>query len=309
MVHFLSVAKSMGMEIYAPENGFISFSNSPYYSHTNTLAVDVYPNIDVPFPYAPSPVEGTISNIYEFKAPSQRYFETPETEKLVLISNPKRPDLRVRLLHVDCKLEIGTQISVGDSLGCLERSGFFDFWTARHIHIEVRRKEEPLRAKGAFPMLPINCGETVEGEPQDALSARGIKAVGKDYLLVETGGSVIRVGGFWGLGCTVGGQLGVLDSGLPHYGYGGVHLVDSSSVRAGDSVRLWGVDAGAVTSVNKNFALFRCRPLAVYVGGIPFRGFSLYLWLKENRDVKIVPYEPLTVSTTPDSGDVELRAV
>lgn len=306
---FLPVAKSMGIEIYAPDEGFVSFFNSPYYSHLNALAVDIYPNSDEAVPDAPSPVEGVISNIYEFKSPDQKYFRTPETEKLVLISTPKRPDLRVRILHVDCALKIGASVAVGEPLGPMERSGFFNFWTARHIHVEVRRLEEPLRAKGAFPMEPINFGEGVEGSPKEEMTAFEARAVGSDYLLADAGSSVVRLGRFWGLGCVIGGQLGILDCGLPHYGYGGVHLVGSSSIKNGDSVRLWDVDIGLVTRVFKNFALFKFRPLSVFVDNAPFRGLSLYLWLRENRKIKILPDEPTPFPAVQKFSSMRLVAV
>ena len=300
------VAQSMGIEIYAPTNGFISFFNSPYYSHRNALAVDIYPNVDWQHPHAPSPVEGTITDIYEFKSPHQRYFKTPQTEKLILISNPRKPELRVRILHVDCRLEVGTRVAVGDPLGNLERSGFFNFWTAGHMHLEVRKKEEPLRAKGAFPMEPINLGKGADGEPQDKIPAMRIEDTGDDYILAETGG-IVRLGSFWGLGCTVNGQRGILDCGLPHYGYGGVHFTEPSSIKGGDPVRLWGRNIGLVTWVCGNFALFKCRPLEVYVDDVRFRGFSLYLWLRENKRVKIVPREPGVCSTITKLSRIKLR--
>lgn len=48
------------------------------------------------------------------------------------------------------------QVSVGDYIGKLVRSGFFNFWTNKHLHIEVKRLENPLRAKGAYHIEPIN---------------------------------------------------------------------------------------------------------------------------------------------------------
>lgn len=289
---FSPVAHSTGIHVYAPRDGFVSFFNSPYYSHVNARAVDIYPNTNETAPYAPSPVEGTISNIYEFKAPRQRYFETPETEKLILISPTVKPELRVRILHVDCRLKVGTRVAVGDSLGILERSGFFNFWTSKHMHVEIRKQQEPLRAEGAFPIEPINLGSGIEGSLQGEKSALEIRAVGRDYLLAE-GHEGLRLGSFWGLGCTINNQLGILDCGLPHYGYGGVHLEESASIKVGDPVHLWGMNVGSVTRVCKNFALFRSRPLTVYVNDIPFRGFSLYLWLKGSKTVKIIPKKPI----------------
>ncbi|MFH0749101.1 MAG: hypothetical protein V1915_04205 [Candidatus Bathyarchaeota archaeon] len=307
MGKFLKIAQSMGIKIKAPENSFISFYNSPYYSHKNGLAVDIYPNNDDPLPYAPSPVDGTIINIFEFKASNKTIFETPESEKLILISPPKKPELRVRILHVNSKLRIGTQIVVGEPLGHLERSGFFDFWTNRHIHVEIRTPKEPLRAKGAFPMIPLIHGGNISGDVKGSASVRRVKVIGQNYLLAEINGGLIKLGNFWGLGCTIGRQLGILDCGFPHYGYGGIHLATSSFVKPGDPVRLWDTEVGSVLSVYRNFALFKCKPLAVYVDDIPFRGFSLYLWLKPQIEIKLVPYEPLTTSPIPKKGKIELK--
>lgn len=291
---FYPVAQSMGIEVYAPEDGFISFFNSPYYSHMNALAVDIYPNPSGTASCAPSPVEGTITDVYKFKAPQQRYFKTPEEEQLILISPTAKPELWVRILHVDCQLEIGEQVAVGDSLGVLERSGFFNFWTSRHMHVEIRGQKEPLRAKGAFPMRSINPKSEFEGSLQDEKPVLEIKASGGDYFLADYCRGFIRWGGFWGLGCMVNHQLGILDCGLPHYDYGGVHLKDPSSINVGDPVRLWGMNIGSVTRVCENFALFRSRPLKVRVNGASFRGLSLYLWLKDSKTVKLIPEKPAT---------------
>ena len=70
-----------------------------------------------------------------------------------------------------------------------------------------------------------------------------------------------------------------------------------------------GLEVGRVTSVCKNLALFRCKPLSIRVGGIPFRGFALYLWLRENMEVKIVPSEPLKDATILNRSEVEVSRV
>ncbi len=134
-----------------------------------------------------------------------------------------------------------------------------------------------------------------------------IKTVYPDYLLAEANDDLVRLGSFWGIGCSVGHQLGIIDCGLPQYGYGGVHLQDSTTIKTGDSVHLWGVDIGSVTQVQKYFVLFKCKPLAIYVDGILFRGFSMYLWLRKTVKMKLVPQEPLTPSTIPKHSKVELK--
>jgi hypothetical protein len=300
---FHSVANSQGVEIFAPETGYISFFNSPYYSHKNALAVDIYPNTEKYILHAPSPVEGMIVQVYEFKSPSRRYFHAPEIEKVVLIISSQQPDYWVRILHVNCELEVGTQVTVGDSLGSLERSGFFNFWTARHMHVEVRKKQDPLRAKGAFSMKPTNQIREIEGEIETRMSTLTATNVHNDYLLANVHGGIIRVGRFWGLGCTINHQIGILDCGLPHYGYGGVHLLESGHVKVGDSVYVWGMDIGRVKRVQKQVVIFKCRSLLGFVGTDTFRGFSLYVWLTKNKQIKLVPEQPFTSSNTIHVGD------
>jgi hypothetical protein len=291
---FVPVATSHGIEIFAPETGYISFFNSPYYSHQHALAVDIYPNTEAFIRSAPSPVEGTILHVYEAESPRPRYFRAPEIENVIVIVSAQNPHSWVRILHVNCYREVGTRVNVGDSLGNLERSGFFNFWTAKHMHVEVRRKREPLRAKGAFPMEPTNPDQNIEGERESHRSPLLATKVHTDYLLADIHQEIVRVGRFWGLGCTVNHQMGILDCGLPHYGYGGVHLLESRGIQSGDSVLLWGMDIGQVICVHRQYAMFKCRPLLGFVGTVPLRGLSLYVWLAETRTIKLVPEKPFT---------------
>jgi hypothetical protein len=300
---FHPIASSKGIDIFAPETGFISFFNSPYYSHKHTLAVDIYPNTEKYILHTPSPVEGTIRHVYEVESPRRRYFLAPEIEKVIVIVSAQNPNFWIRILHVNCEWEVGTRVRIGDSLGSLERSGFFNFWTAKHMHVEIRRKCEPLRAKGAFPMEPVNTIQNIEGVIERHMSPLTVTNVYTDYLLANVHKGIIRVGRFWGLGCTINQQIGILDCGLPHYGYGGVHLLESRSVKVGDPVHLWGMDIGRATQVHRQYVVFKCRPLIGFVDTVAFRGFSLYVWLTKNRMIKLVPEKPFTPAETAQVGD------
>ncbi len=56
----------------------------------------------------------------------------------------------VKILHVELSVRVGDVVEPGQGLGTLLRSGFFDFWTDPHIHIEVRKPSDALRARGGF---------------------------------------------------------------------------------------------------------------------------------------------------------------
>lgn len=60
----------MKVMVYAKNDAFFSFFDSPYYSHVNASAVDIYPkklngDEDPVF----SPIEGVVSKMYEVKSP------------------------------------------------------------------------------------------------------------------------------------------------------------------------------------------------------------------------------------------------
>ena len=205
----------MGITIYAKKN-YISFFNSPYYSHKNRLAVDIYPTGNSFDALGLSPVEGTISKIYEIKTPRPKYFETLETEHLVLITPKENANVYVRLLHINSDITTGTNVSVGDRLGFLVRSGFFNFWTWKHLHIEIRRLIEPRRAKGGYPLRPINNSPHLSRNPEMPHLMKTRK-VTEDYALIEVEQGLTRIGNFWGLECRVKNICGILDCGLPYY--------------------------------------------------------------------------------------------
>jgi len=291
-LNFLPLAKSKGVTVYAQKSDFFSFFNSPYYSHINTSAVDIYPGGSNLETLVLSPVDGTVSKLYEFKSPRPKYFEAPEMEQLILITPKENPNVYVRLLHVNCNLQVGTLLSVGDCLGPLIRSGFFNFWTSRHLHIEIRSHEEPLRAKGGYPMEPINSGQNILRRKAEGIPCMRVRYVNENYALVELEGGLSKLGNFWGLECMVNNVSGILDCGIPHYCHGGVHTMDAAPAKVGDKIWLWGVTIGLVTQVFRNFIHFKCSPLSIYVNDFPIKGLSLYPWLREAENIKLIPKFP-----------------
>jgi hypothetical protein len=289
---FIPLAKSKGVTIYAKKDDFFSFFNSPYYSHINSSAVDIYPrksDLEVP---ALSPVDGTLSKIYEIKTPRPRYFEAPETERLILITPKENPNTYVRLLHINSQIQTGTHVSVGDQLGVLLRSGFFNFWTSRHVHVEIRRLEEPFRAKGGYSLEPINTHQNILQQRTSEMPSMRVSTANKDYVLVEVGGGLSRIGNFWGLECRVDNKFGLLDCGVPHYLHGGIHTMDTTSIQVGDTVRLWKTTIGKVVQVFKNLVRFESTPLSIYVNDLPIGGLSLHPWLGKARVIRLIPKHP-----------------
>jgi len=290
----LPIAEVKDVTVYAPKAGFVSFYNSPYYPHTSGTAVDIYlPSRS--YDFVPSPVEGRVKKIYGFKPPRSGPFPVPEREQLLILESRGNTTLYTRLLHVTPSVKVGNRVSVGDELGLLIRSGFFNFWTDPHIHVDVRGNGNLLRAKGSLPLHPYSEGDQVSDFKGDIFEGLEVSSVTEDYTLLKTR-NTFRLGCFWGLACTVGYETGLLDGGVPHYSCGGVYLPRSHSVKVGERVRLGETIIGRVERLQGAVAYFRGGPLSVHVNQTRIRGLSLYLFLSAQKTIKIVPEAPMKMS-------------
>ena len=287
--HWLTpVALSGEVEIQTDAKSFVSFSNSPYYSHEHGEAVDLYsPKGNV---IAYSPLGGVVTGLHVVKSPRPRHFQAPEIEHLLIIEPSQTTQLIARILHVESSLSVGEKIHVGEPLGKLVRSGFFNSWTENHIHVELRNPAQPLRAKGSLSMVPLLQGENPEGMPCDHRPLLRVADSNSYYVLAEALEGEVSLGQFRGYGCEVGNSVGILDAGLPHYSFGGVLLGQDAKVEVGDEVVFWGAAVGKVVAVSEGLASFRTYPLVMEVNGRRIRGLSLYTWLHRPL-LKLIPLE------------------
>jgi hypothetical protein len=292
-LRLLPIAQVDDVTISAPKAGCISFYNSPYHPHTSGAAVDIY----VPrrwHDFAPSPVEGRVTQIYEFTPPKSGAFPVPKREHLLILKSSRAPSRYTRLLHVAPSVKVGDHIAVGDDLGHLIRSGFFNFWTDPHIHVDVRGDGNLLRAKGSLPIHPFSDGAAVQDFKGDVFEGLEVASMTQDYALLRTRHAA-RLGGLWGVPCTVGEDAGLLDGGIPHYSCGGVYLPSSHTVKIGEPVRLGATLIGWVTRLQGTIAYFRGTSLAIHVNQTQIRGLSLYLFLSDQKTIKILPKAPHTL--------------
>lgn len=275
------------MHVNVPRGSSITYFNSPYYSHHHRTAVDLYPETDhggIAF----SPVDGEVVKVYTFHSPRSRHFTAPTREQLLLLK-ARRSDQYIRLLHIETHLTGGETIRVGDPLGRLIRSGYFHFWTNPHVHVEVRRASNLLRAKGSLPIRPWNPATSVEGQP--GLTTLTVAAVTREHLLLRST-SILKIGVYSGVGCTVDAEPGILEGGIPHYGYGGVHMATQQGCTAGATVRLDGVPLGRVSVMHGDLAAFKVEPVAMRINDLPIRGLSLFLAVGHSPLLKAVPHQP-----------------
>lgn len=271
------VASSEGVTISCPVDGMFSFYNSPYPAHRQSTGVDVYP--DTGFGgIAPSPVSGEVTLIRRVRGPRGRGYEASEYDVVTLLRSLESPGKVVKLLHVDPTLSVGDEVRAGEELGRLLRSGYYGFATSPHVHVEVREPSDPLRARGGHRMERlIDVGRV---EPLEEL--RGV------VTLCSPEFSIVRLDTItYGLPADVGGVSGVLDGGIPYYGWMGVHY--DSGKPEGGAVELMGHPIATTRAIHDRVCLADCTDFSVNVEGKPILGLSLRLSPRRGAEVKLVP--------------------
>ena len=95
-------------------------------------------------------------------------------------------------------------MEVGQDLGQLLRSGFFNFWTDPHLHVEVRPPSDPLRARGGFKLRMLM---DIDGaDPLEELRGT-VTMVKPEYVLIS-----LEKGSDHGVTVDVGGETGILEN-------------------------------------------------------------------------------------------------
>ena len=283
----IKLAESCGVSIYLSDCfEYISLFNSPYYAHNHGVAVDIYPGPGKFGAEALCPSPGRVVDIRKVKAPIRKNFSAEETDYLTLLESAENPNYLIKILHVYPTASIGEELEAGDCLGNLIRSGFFNFWTDPHIHLEVRNPWDAIRARGSHPIRLPRIEKVEYSEPDNSFKCTVID-VRTDYTLVEPDRRmIIRTGMFSGFVTRMNGEPGLLDCGLPHYGFGGVLLKNGSN--PGQKAFVGDLHIGDVAERQGNLAAIRLKPLRVCCEEVDLRGLSLYICLKQPI-VKLIP--------------------
>lgn len=278
------VASSEGVSIYCPINGRISFFNSPYPAHKAYTAIDIYPNREFNSA-APSPVFGEIREIRKVACPEKSSFKSTNYDYVILIRSMENPEYWVKILHLEPLVKVGDIVRAGDRLGKLLRSGFFDYWTDPHIHVEIRKPEDPIRARGGLKLKRelINLSEGCNAEIEEL---RGIVIETKpEYALMLPEGDLKH-----GIPVEVCEEMGLIDGGIPHYGFFGVHIECNDRALQGGPVKLCGTKIGVIESTYSDAYIIRCLNQIFRVKNVPVR-LSFYLYLSRPL-IKIILERP-----------------
>lgn len=275
--------------------------NSPYISHREGRAIDLYPDTET----APSPVAGEVRTTQTMACPSRPY--ASETDYLIVIDTGDR---LARILHVDPAVEPGDTVAIGDPLGRLVRSGYFARWVDNHVHLGFREYgTDPVRASGSLRLgVDVHLGGT-------AWDGSGtVVETGDTYAILD--GPTHPSPGERYVGITDNSGEYLLDGGLPHYENGGVTPIraDPSAMAAreegGASPGQGALDhtAGSITLLGTRLGPVEGRELhwtdvTVVANGTEITGLSFFLGREEIYAKLITPDVAFTVG---DQVDVSL---
>ncbi len=287
----IPIAESGKVTIFCPEDGRYSFYNSPYPSHRLMTGVDIYPQqIDGNLAY--SPVSGEILQVRRVKAPKGRGFVASEYDTVTVIST-ESSDRVVKILHVDTEITEGDKIQVGDALGSMIRSGYFGYQTPLHAHVEIRPATDPLRVRGGYHLQNILRLDDL----QDTRDLKGIVTV------ATKGYAQIRLQRYpsWAV-VDVGGQSGILDGGIPLYGWFGVHLKDP---KPASRISLLGTTIGVVEKTASHSCVAQCTIFESKIDKTPVDLF--FTLTPRNYSVLIVTSKKHDILDLREGEDVEVK--
>jgi len=218
----IPIVKFQDVQAFCQQSSRLSFFNSPWFSHHQGLAIDIYDGFFGE--EACSPVEGEILAIKRFHSPESRYFKNYPWEWGILIVPFDNGTICFKLLHVKPMIEEGEEIHVGTPIGNYIRTGYFEPWTGPHLHLEIRSKTSSLnamfRASGALrfesliePEANLNPTEELVGQVQQ---------VNSHFISVQFGDEEMKHG-WGGFTAKIGSNVCLIDASFAYYdGFGGV---------------------------------------------------------------------------------------
>lgn len=192
------------VEVFVKRGDYLSLTNSPYPPHIVGRAVDIYSAHG----YMPAE-SGVVKRVIRFPTPMNRP-DSPGVDHLIIVDVGGGHSLKI--LHVEPQVVAGDRLYLGDYLGELIVSGFMMPWSDKHMHVEVRRSGDEVRALGSVRERPSDelISEASRG-CSHSLKVRVSRDLGTHFEAVSEGKPCINSGG----------KTAVIDAGMPHYGIGG----------------------------------------------------------------------------------------
>lgn len=281
---FYKVVDKEDINISIPSKSHLSIGTSPYYSHQHALAIDIYHKISIENYKALSPVNGNVIKIKKQLAPTPKFPDGINRDYVLLIENETNSDMVYKILHVNPEVQKGDKIKIGDPLGNTLKNGYFAPWSSPHLHLEVRKSMDPIRARGGLP-FKLSYEESKKSYPildENYTSVQKIPiqihSIYPDYLLAYFPENLYyKIGRYFGIKGTYNGSKGILDGGIPQYKNGIMHLKEKPPSRGQTPIYLAENNIGTMLSSFNGFGFLKFESVGFLINGQAIRGISLFL--------------------------------
>jgi hypothetical protein len=292
----MPVAGVDGVTVHCPSKGRYAFYNSPYPAHRLSTGIDIYPGTGFG-DTAGSPISGKVTLVRKVRAPRSRRFRDHGHDTVILLESLENPERTIKILHVEPSVQEGDVLETGQTLGTLIRSGYFGYSTAPHIHLEVRSPEDSLRARGGLRFARLQeIGNVPELGSLEGFAHR----CEEEYAEIEISGA-----SRWGLQSEAGGTPGVLDGGIPYYGWLGVHT--DARPQGEGSVSLCGIEIADISETGSQGCVATCRDFSLTVEKERV-GLSTCLYPKGDPRFFLIPLSHGGLSLEPSARfSIEIR--
>lgn len=270
------VGIASGTKIYAPDDSYFSFFNSPYISHSHGSSIDIYPHHQSWSDYVVSPVGGKIVRIKKIKMGQPKEFPTEDFDYAIGIQPDSSETDIVRILHCDPSVVVGDTIEIGDSLGVTLRSRYFNYWTGPHYHVELMHTDSFERSSKSYPFDEVFRFARKKGAIQRTDIDFEVNEVTEDYVKgIPRGVEHASLSDLVGLAAMDENEtiLGMLDGGLSHYKQGGV--VGGLDIGMNTQVFFANTPVGSITASNR---FLRGPAITPFLDGHPLRGLSCFIY-------------------------------
>jgi len=293
---FFKIIKEDLIEVSIPKTSHFSLGTSPYYAHQNGLAIDIYHKLSLENYKALSPIKGIVIKSKELIAPKPRFSDGINKEYLTLIQGKNKLKI-FKILHVKPSVKVGDKIEVGDEIGSTIKNGYFASWSSPHIHLEIRPRDDVIRARGgeSFSLLfdnteklNINNNGTQENYKYIPLT---IVSVFEEFILARLPEDLYhKINPFLGVKGKISDYNCIIDGGIPLYKRGVIlldnnHHIESKSLRMINSAEL-----GNLWNQRDCFGFIDYNPVKFYLNDKPIRGISLFI-ANIRPLIKIIPYD------------------
>jgi hypothetical protein len=246
---------------------------------------------------AGSPVSGQVILVRKVRAPQAKRFRDHGHDTVILLESQENPERVIKILHVEPSIQEGDIRETGQTLGTLIRSGYFGYSTTPHIHLEVRRPGDPLRARGGLRFERL---QEIRNVPEMGSLEGLVYRCVEEYAEIE-----IKGASQWGLQCEAGGAPGVLDGGVPYYGWLGVHT--NTTPHGEGSINLCGIEIADISETGPQGCVATCRDFSLTVGKERV-GLSTCLYPKGDPRFFLIPLSHGWLSLKPGARfSIEIR--